>query len=56
MGYLAVVFFVIAIASAAFGFGDFNLDFAGPARVLFFVSCVFFVAMLIVDKLKREKI
>lgn len=55
MGFPAIVFFVVALASAFIGFGV-DSDLAGPFKLLFFVSCTLFYTKLIVDKLKSERI
>lgn len=55
MGYVAAVIFVIAVASAFWGFGEFVDSFEGPARVLFFVSCIMFIIVLVVSKQRNER-
>jgi uncharacterized membrane protein YtjA (UPF0391 family) len=44
---LAIVFLVIAIIAAIFGFGDIAAGASSIARVLFFIFLVLFVVMLI---------
>ncbi len=47
MLYWALVFFVVSIASALFGFGGIASASAGIAQILFYVFLVFFVVTLI---------
>lgn len=53
MLYWAVVFFIVAIAAAAFGFGGISQSAAGIARVLFFIFLVFFVISAVIHLFKR---
>ena len=47
MLYYAAVFFVIALAAAAFGFGGISVGAAQIAQILFFVFLLLFVASLL---------
>ncbi|WP_208351418.1 DUF1328 domain-containing protein [Pseudaestuariivita rosea] len=47
MLYWAVVFFVVALIAAVFGFGGIASASAGIAQILFFVFLVLFVVTLI---------
>jgi uncharacterized membrane protein YtjA (UPF0391 family) len=47
MLYWALVFFVVSIVSALFGFGGIADASAGIAQILFYVFLVFFVVTLI---------
>ena len=46
MLYWAVVFFVVALVAAVFGFGGIALAAAGIAKILFFLFLVLFVVTL----------
>jgi len=47
MLYWAVVFFVISLIAALFGFTGIAIAFAGIAKILFFVFVVLFILTLI---------
>ncbi len=47
MLYWAIVFFVISLIAALFGFTGIAIAFAGIAKILFFVFVVLFVLTLI---------
>lgn len=47
MLYWAIVFFVLAILAALFGFGGLSATFAGIAKILFFIFIVLLVLSLI---------
>lgn len=47
MLYWALVFFVVAIVAAVFGFGGIASASAGVAQILFFVFLVLFLGALI---------
>ncbi len=47
MLYWALVFFVVSIVAAVFGFGGIADTTAGIAQILFYVFLVFFVISLI---------
>ena len=47
MLYWALVFFVISLISALFGFTGIAIAFAGIAKILFFIFVVLFVITLI---------
>ena len=53
MLYYALVFFVIAILAAIFGFGGAAIAFAGIAKILFFVFIVLFLVSLITHMSRR---
>jgi uncharacterized membrane protein YtjA (UPF0391 family) len=46
MLYWALVFFVVSVVSAVFGFGGIAETTAGIAQILFYVFLVFFVISL----------
>lgn len=39
----SIIFFVVAIIAAIFGFGNLSQDLAGIAKILFFIFLVVFV-------------
>jgi len=47
MLYYALVFFVVAIVAALFGFGGIASASAGIAQILFFIFAVLFIGTLI---------
>lgn len=47
MLYYAIVFLVIALISAAFGFGGIASEATGIAKILFFLFLVLFVVSLL---------
>jgi len=53
MLYWAVVFFVVAIVAAVFGFGDIAAGATGIAKILFFLFLILFVVSLIFGSIKR---
>jgi uncharacterized membrane protein YtjA (UPF0391 family) len=53
MLYYALVFLLIAILAAVFGFGGIALASAGIAKILFFVFIVLFVVSLITHMSRR---
>ena len=53
MLYWALVFLLIAILAAVFGFGGISLMAAGVAKILFFLFLVLFVISLIVHVTRR---
>lgn len=48
MLWWALIFFVLAIVAAIFGFGGIVTAAASVAQIIFYVALVFFVASLIV--------
>jgi uncharacterized membrane protein YtjA (UPF0391 family) len=48
MLYYAIVFLVVAIIAAIFGFGGIALAAAGTAKLLFYIFLILFVVSLIV--------
>jgi uncharacterized membrane protein YtjA (UPF0391 family) len=56
MLYYAVVFFLIAIVAAVFGFGGIAVGAAEIAKILFFVFLVLFIASLIWGLLGRKNL
>ena len=53
MLYWALVFFIIAIVAALFGFGVIASASAGIAKILFFVFLVLFVLSLVAGGVRR---
>jgi len=53
MLHYAVVFFVIALIAALFGFGGIAAGAAGIAKILFFIFLVLFVVSLVAGLLRR---
>ena len=49
MGLLewAIIFFVISLVAALFGFGGISAAFAGIGKILFFIFVVIFIIFLI---------
>jgi uncharacterized membrane protein YtjA (UPF0391 family) len=54
MLYWALVFFIVAIIAAIFGFGGIAVAAAGIAKILFFVFLVIFVVALISGLVARR--
>lgn len=52
MLYYALLFFVVAIVAAVFGFGGIAAASAGIAQILFFVFAALFIATLIVRAIR----
>ncbi len=55
MLYWAVVFFIVAIVAAIFGFGNISEGAAGIAKILFFIFVVLFVISLVLNLAKGKK-
>ncbi|WP_299286069.1 DUF1328 domain-containing protein [uncultured Tateyamaria sp.] len=55
MLYFAVLFLVVALVSALFGFGGFAAASAGVAQLLFVVFLVLFIATLVLHLVSRLK-
>lgn len=55
MLYWAIVFFIIALVAALFGFTGIALAAAGIARILFFIFVVIFFVTLIVGLFQRRR-
>ena len=55
MLYYAIVFFVIALVAAVFGFGGIAAGAVEIAKILFFIFLVLFVASLIFGLMRRSK-
>lgn len=53
MLYYALVFFIIAVIAAAFGFGGIAAGAASIAKILFFVFVVIFLVTLIMGLVRR---
>jgi uncharacterized membrane protein YtjA (UPF0391 family) len=53
MLYYALVFFIIAIVAALFGFGGVAVAFAGFAKILFFLFLVLFLVSLVMHLGRR---
>jgi uncharacterized membrane protein YtjA (UPF0391 family) len=47
MLYYALVFFIVAIIAAVFGFGGIATASAGIAKVLFFIFLILFIVSLV---------
>jgi uncharacterized membrane protein YtjA (UPF0391 family) len=56
MLYWAVVFFVIALIAAVFGFGGIAAEAVGIGRILFFVFLILFVVSLLLGRSWRRPI
>src|SRR6266404_9673997 len=55
MLYWAVVFLVIALVAALFGFGGIAVAAAGIAKVLFFLFVIIFVVTLTMGLMRRRR-
>lgn len=53
MLYYALVFFLIAIVAAVFGFGGVSVAAAGIAKILFFLFLVIFLVTLVMGVARR---
>jgi len=53
MLYYALVFFVIALIAAVFGFGGIAVAAAGIAKILFFLFLVVFLVTLVMGMARR---
>ena len=53
MLYYALVFFIIAVVAAVFGFGGIAAGAVEIAKILFFIFLVLFVVSLIVGLMRR---
>ena len=53
MLYYALLFFVIALVAALFGFGGIAVAFAGIAKLLFIIFLILFVVSLIMHLGRR---
>lgn len=53
MLYYTVVFLIIAIVAAIFGFGGISLAAAGIAKILFFIFLVLFIISLLFGSRRR---
>ena len=56
MLYWALVFLVVSLVAALFGFGGISLAAADIARILFFVFIVLFVLSLIFGLARRRRV
>jgi uncharacterized membrane protein YtjA (UPF0391 family) len=56
MLYWALVFLVVALVAALFGFGGIAAGAAGIAKILFFVFLVLFIVSLIAGGIRRPTI
>jgi len=54
MLYWALVFLIVALVAAVFGFGGISVAAAGIARVLFFLFIVLFIVSLIAGGFGRR--
>jgi uncharacterized membrane protein YtjA (UPF0391 family) len=53
MLYWALMFFLVAILAAIFGFGGIAIAAAGVAKILFFVFLVLFIVSLVAHTSRR---
>lgn len=53
MLYLSLIFFIISLAAALFGFGGIASASAGVAQILFFVFIVAFIVSMILHLAQR---
>jgi uncharacterized membrane protein YtjA (UPF0391 family) len=53
MLHYALVFFLIAIVAAIFGFGGISVASAGIAKILFFIFLVIFLVSLVMGVARR---
>ena len=53
MLYWALVFFVVALVAAIFGFGGVAIAAAGIAKLLFFIFLVLFIVSLVAHASRR---
>ncbi len=53
MLHYAVVFFIVAIIAAVFGFGGIAAGAVGIAKILFFIFLIGFVITLVLGLVKR---
>lgn len=53
MLHYALVFFLIAVVAAVFGFGGISVASAGIAKILFFLFLVIFLATLVMGVARR---
>lgn len=51
----ALIFFVVAIIAAIFGFGGIAAAATGIAKVIFFIALILFVVSLVVHLTRRGK-
>jgi uncharacterized membrane protein YtjA (UPF0391 family) len=56
MLYWAVVFLIIALVAAVFGFGGIASAAVGIAKVLFFIFVVIFIVLLVLGLMRRRTI
>ena len=55
MLYLALVFFVVALVAAVFGFGGIAASAIGISKILFFVFLVMFIASGVFYMVRRNR-
>ena len=55
MLYYALVFFLIAIVAAIFGFGGIAASAVGISKILFFIFLVLFVASAVFGMFRRHR-
>lgn len=51
----SILFFIVAIIAALFGFGGIASASAGIAQILFFIFLVLFVASLVIGLVRRPR-
>lgn len=56
MLYYALVFFIVALIAAVFGFGGIATAAAGIAKILFFVFLVLFIVSLLTGLIRRPPV
>lgn len=56
MLYWALVFFIVSIIAAAFGFGGIAVAAAGVGKILFFVFLVLFLVFLVGGLVPRRPV
>jgi uncharacterized membrane protein YtjA (UPF0391 family) len=56
MLYWALIFFVVALIAAAFGFGGIASASAGIAQVLFVIFLILLVASLVMHFVRRPRV
>jgi len=55
MLHYALLFFIVALIAAAFGFGGISSAATGIAQILFIVFLVLFLATLVTDLVRRGR-
>ena len=55
MRHLALIFLIIALASAILGFGGLSIAISTAGRLLFFLFLVLFVGCLVLDRVRSSR-